>query len=224
MLQMKKSYFFILLIVIGLVSFFYLQSQTVVSTLNNPIMMNNTEQANSSNIDSAVFAAGCFWCVEVQFLQLNGVEKIISGYMGGTKENPTYTEVCTGNTGHAEVVKILYNPKEISYEELLAAFFWSHDPTQLNRQGNDIGTQYRSEIFYNTSEEQEKAKFYIQKLNEEKVYNQEVVTKISPVSTFYPAEAYHQNYYNLNPNQGYCQLVIKPKLEKFKKVFEKQLK
>lgn len=202
--------------------FWQLQSNNANNTqLSKPKMTKSTAQNSPSNIDSAVFAAGCFWCVEAQFLQLNGVEKIVSGYMGGTKENPTYPEVCTGTTGHAEVVKVYYNPQIITYDELLAAFFYAHDPTQYNRQGEDIGTQYRSEIFYNTQEECDKAKYYINKLNEEKVYERPIVTNVTAASVFYPAEDYHQNYYNLNPNQGYCQLVIKPKLEKFKRVFGK---
>ncbi|UUV20387.1 peptide-methionine (S)-S-oxide reductase MsrA [Paenimyroides aestuarii] len=174
--------------------------------------------------DTATFAAGCFWCVEEQFKQLNGVLSVTSGYTGGTLSNPTYEEVTSGNTGHAEACAIVFNPQVISYRELLQAFFVAHDPTQLNRQGNDIGTQYRSAIFYHNSEQKELAEFYINALNKEKAYNQPIVTEVSLFKTFYPAEEYHQNYYENNPDKAYCRLVIQPKLEKFKKVFKEQLK
>ncbi len=174
--------------------------------------------------DTATFAAGCFWCTEAQFLQLEGVNKVISGYTGGTVKNPTYKQVCTGKTGHAEAIQIIFNPNTISYDELLEAFFISHDPTQLNRQGNDVGTQYRSAIFYHNSEQKEKANYYIKKLTEENIYPKKIVTEVSPAGVYYVAEDYHQNYYALNKNQPYCQFVITPKLEKFKKVFKEKLK
>ncbi|GGZ30549.1 peptide methionine sulfoxide reductase MsrA [Echinicola pacifica] len=174
--------------------------------------------------ETATFAAGCFWCVEAQFLQLEGVSKVVSGYIGGHVKNPTYKQVSAGNTGHAEAIDITFDPSVISYEELLEAFFVAHDPTQLNRQGNDVGTQYRSAIFYHDQDQKEKAEFYIKRMNEEKVYPKNVVTEVAPYDTFYIAEDYHQNYYNLNKNQGYCQYVISPKLEKFKKVFKEKLK
>nr|WP_236252980.1 peptide-methionine (S)-S-oxide reductase MsrA [Echinicola sp. 20G] len=177
-----------------------------------------------AKMDTATFAAGCFWCTEAQFLQLEGVSKVVSGYTGGTVKNPTYKQVCTGNTGHAEAVSIIYDPSVISYDELLEAFFVSHDPTQLNRQGNDIGTQYRSAIFYHSPAQKEKAEYYIKKLNEENIYPKKIVTQVAPMKVFYVAEDYHQNYYNLNKEQGYCQFVITPKLEKFKKVFKDKLK
>lgn len=172
----------------------------------------------------ASFAAGCFWCVEAQFQQLEGVEKVESGYTGGHVANPTYKEVCTGTTGHAEACNITYDPSVISYDELLAAFFMSHDPTQLNRQGNDIGTQYRSGIYYHNETQKEKAEYYIKKLNEEKAYPNPIVTEVKPYGTFYKAEDYHQNYYNQNGEEGYCRMVIRPKLDKFKKVFAGKLK
>ncbi len=172
----------------------------------------------------ATFAAGCFWCVEAQFQQLKGVDTVVSGYTDGHVPNPTYKQVCTGTTGHAEACNITYDPSVISYDELLAAFFTSHDPTQLNRQGNDIGTQYRSGIYYHNAEQKEKAEYYIKKLNEEHAYNSPIVTEVKHYGTFYGAEDYHQNYYNENGNEGYCRMVIQPKLDKFKKVFAGKLK
>jgi peptide-methionine (S)-S-oxide reductase len=174
--------------------------------------------------EMATFAAGCFWCVEAQYQQLNGVKKVESGYIGGHVDNPTYKQVCTGETGHAEACNIYYDPAIISFDELLAAFWVAHDPTQLNRQGNDVGTQYRSAIFYHNDEQKKKAEEYKKKLNEEHAYNNDVVTEIVPYTKFYKAEDYHQNYYNNNPNQGYCQFVVKPKMDKFNKVFKDKLK
>lgn len=178
----------------------------------------------STELDTATFAAGCFWCTEVQFQQLQGVDTVISGYIGGKVKNPTYKQVTTGTTGHAEAVNIIYRPEIITYDELLEAFFVSHDPTQLNRQGNDIGTQYRSAIFYHNENEKEKAQYYIDRLNEEQAYDKPVVTTLERYEVFYPAEDYHRNYYILNPKQAYCQYVIAPKLDKFKKVFSNKLK
>lgn len=176
------------------------------------------------NRDTATFAAGCFWCVEVQFQQLAGVDTVISGYTGGQVKNPSYKQVTTGRTGHAEAVNIIYDPKKITYDELLEAFFVAHDPTQLNRQGNDVGTQYRSAIFYHNETEKERATFYIRRLNEEGAYEKEIVTTLEPYGVFYVAEDNHQNYYNLNPDNGYCQYVIRPKLDKFRKVFKEKIR
>lgn len=185
----------------------------------------NTKQTMNLNAENtAVFAAGCFWCVEAPLLELDGVDTVISGYIGGHVENPTYAQVCTGSTGHAEAVKITYDPNKISFDQLLEVFFLIHDPTQLNRQGNDVGTQYRSAIFPVSEEQSQKAKYYIQKLNQEKVYPNPIVTTIEELDVFYNAENYHQNYYALNPNEMYCRLVIKPKMEKFTKVFADRLK
>ena len=172
----------------------------------------------------ATFGAGCFWCTEAQFQQLEGVTKVESGYSGGMVDNPTYKQVCAGTTGHAEVTNVYYDPAKISFDELLAAFWVAHDPTQLNRQGNDVGTQYRSVVFYHNKEQKRKAEEYKQKLNEEKAYASDVVTEISPYTNFYKAEDYHQNYYNENGSQPYCVFVVKPKLDKFKKVFKDRLK
>jgi peptide-methionine (S)-S-oxide reductase len=182
------------------------------------------DQNNAKNLSVATFAAGCFWCTEAQFQQLQGVEKVESGYEGGHVKNPSYKDVCSGTTGHAEVCNITYDPSKISYDELLAAFWTSHDPTQLNRQGNDVGTQYRSAIFYHNEEQRKKAEEYKQKLNTEKAWDKPVVTEISPATTFYKAEDYHQNYYNQNGDQPYCTFVVGPKVEKFKKVFAGKLK
>lgn len=182
----------------------------------------STEQ--NKNLEIATFAAGCFWCVEAQYQQLDGVEKVESGYIGGHVDNPTYKQVCTGTTGHAEACNIYYNPEKITYDELLAAFWVAHDPTTLNRQGNDVGTQYRSAIFYHNEEQKQKAEEYKRRLNEEKAYDNPVVTEISPYTKFYVAEEYHQDYYNENGTQPYCVFVVKPKLDKFKKVFADKLK
>jgi len=170
------------------------------------------------------FAAGCFWCVEEQFKQLNGVISVTSGFTGGTVPNPSYEEVCTGTTGHAEACNIVYDPSKISYDELLAAFFVAHDPTQLNRQGHDVGTQYRSAIFYHNDNQKKLADFYIKRLNDEKAYSRKIVTEVVPYGAFYKAEDYHQDYYDNNKGAPYCQLVIKPKLDKFREVFKGKLK
>ena len=162
----------------------------------------------------AVFGAGCFWCVEAVFSQLTGVESVVSGYTGGFTENPTYESICTGSTGHAEVCKITYDSNIITYEDLLKVFFQTHDPTTLNQQGNDIGTQYRSAIFYTNETQKEIAKTYKEKLLQSNIYKNPIVTDIEPLDTFYAAEKYHQNYYRLNKEKPYCQFVIKPKLDK----------
>ncbi|HVI45812.1 MAG TPA: peptide-methionine (S)-S-oxide reductase MsrA [Chitinophaga sp.] len=182
------------------------------------------EVSNNTKVEKATFGGGCFWCTEAQFQYLDGVIKVESGYAGGNVPNPTYEQVCEGNTGHAEVIQVTYDPAKVSYEELLEAFWTSHDPTQLNRQGNDVGTQYRSVIFYHNPEQKEKAEFYKKKLQESGAYDKPIVTEIAPLTTFYKAENYHQDYYNLNGSQPYCTYVIKPKLEKFKKVFKDHLK
>ena len=183
-----------------------------------------TSHATGHKTEIATFGAGCYWCTEAQFQMLKGVDKVESGFTGGHVDNPTYREVCNGTTGHAEVCNITYDPAIISFDELLAAFWTCHDPTQLNRQGNDVGTQYRSAIFYHNEEQHQKAEEYKKKLNDEKAWDKPVVTEIAPFKVFYKAENYHQNYYNQNGEQGYCQFVVKPKVEKFKKVFKEKLK
>lgn len=182
------------------------------------------KEGKKSNMETATFGAGCFWCVEAVFQRVKGVEKVVSGYSGGARKNPTYEQVCTGTTGHAEVCQITFDTTVVKYEELLEIFWMVHDPTQLNRQGNDIGTQYRSVIFYHSEEQRKIADYFRKKLNESKAYSNPIVTEISPIAEFYPAEDYHQNYFNQNPGQGYCQFVVKPKVDKFKKVFHSKLK
>ena len=175
-------------------------------------------------MEIATFAGGCFWCTEAVFLEIKGVEKVVSGYIGGKTKNPTYKDICTGETGHAEAIQITFNPNEVAYEDLLEVFFATHDPTTLNRQGADVGTQYRSEIFYHSEAQKTKAENYIQLLEKEKLYDKKIVTKVSSASVFYNAEEYHQNYYNQNSSQGYCQMVIAPKLEKLRKYYKSKLK
>lgn len=172
----------------------------------------------------ATLAAGCFWCVEAVFQKLKGVEKVESGYMGGTLKNPTYKEVCTGQTGHAEVCQISFNPTIISFEELLEVFWKTHDPTTLNRQGGDIGTQYRSAVFYHDAAQKQIAENILNDLSQSGAYNAPIVTSFEEVSVFYKAENYHQDYFNLNGHNPYCQMVVKPKVEKFMKVFSDRIK
>ncbi|MFA7289792.1 MAG: peptide-methionine (S)-S-oxide reductase MsrA [Melioribacteraceae bacterium] len=170
------------------------------------------------------FGTGCFWCTEAIFERLKGVESVVSGYAGGEVFNPTYQQVCSGSTGHAEVCQIEYDPKVISFDELLEVFWKTHDPTTLNRQGNDVGTQYRSVIFYHDEEQKEIAENYITKLDSAKIFIDPIVTEVSPFKNFFPAEKYHQDYYNNNTFQGYCAFVITPKVEKFEKIFKDKLK
>ena len=192
----------------------------------------NTQQNNMSETiipaglatDTATFATGCFWCTEAIFQELKGVLKVTSGYSGGTVVKPSYEEVCSGNTGHAECLQIVYDPKVISFDELLEVFWESHDPTTLNRQGNDVGTQYRSAIFYHNAEQKQKAEHYKAELEKNKAYENPIVTEITPFSHFYAAENYHQDYYRLHGSQPYCTFVIRPKVEKFEKVFKDKLK
>lgn len=182
------------------------------------------EATNNTKLEKATFGGGCFWCTEALFQYLDGVTKVTSGYSGGDIANPSYEAVCGGTTGHAEVIQVTYDPAKITYDQLLEAFWQSHDPTQLNRQGNDVGTQYRSVIFYHNDEQRKEAEFYKEKLQQSGAYDKPVVTEISPLKNFYKAEDYHQNYYNQNGSQPYCSYVIRPKLEKFRKVFKEHLK
>lgn len=178
----------------------------------------------NSNLELATFGAGCFWCVEAIFQRVDGVEKVVSGYSGGEVKNPSYKEVCNGNTGHAEVCQLSYDPNEVSFEELLEIFWQTHDPTTLNRQGNDVGTQYRSVIFYHNESQKELAKQYKTELDKAGIYNDPIVTEIAPFDKMYIAEDYHQNYFNENGSQPYCSFVIQPKVDKFKKVFKDKMK
>ncbi len=172
----------------------------------------------------ATFGGGCFWCTEAVFAELKGVSKVESGYSGGAKANPTYKEICTGLTGHAEVIQITYDPSVLDFEDLLEVFFATHDPTTLNRQGADVGTQYRSVIFYHTLKQKQKSKYVIQALNEQNIFNNPIVTEVSAFDKYYPAEDYHQDYFANNENQPYCRAVIGPKMDKFKKLFKEKLK
>jgi peptide-methionine (S)-S-oxide reductase len=207
---MKKTFQLVLFLLAGLPAF------AKAGTCNNP--------PKAKGLDTATFATGCFWCTEAKFQQIEGVKKVVSGFAGGHVANPSYKLVCTGTTGHAETCNIIYDPTKVSYDELLAAFFVAHDPTQLNRQGNDLGTQYRSAIFYHNAAQKQKAEYYIKTLNAQKVYPNPIVTQINPYTVFYKAEDYHQNYFNQNGDQPYCKYVIQPELEKFRAVFKGKLK
>ena len=169
--------------------------------------------------DTATFGGGCFWCLDGAFRQLRGVEKVVSGYAGGRRPNPTYEQVCTGLTGHAEVVQITFDPDVISYRDLLGVLFTIHDPTTLNRQGNDVGTQYRSVIFHHSPEQERAAREVIAELEAEKVYDSAIVTEVAPLTQFYPAEDYHQDYFSRNPQQPYCAAVVAPKVAKVRKYY-----
>ena len=182
-------------------------------------------QVSDQQLDTAYFANGCFWCTEAIFEQLNGVKSAVSGYTGGQTKNPTYKEVCTGETGHAECLQITYDPKQISFDELLEVFWETHDPTTLNRQGNDIGTQYRSGIFYVNDEQKQKSEKYKTELDKSGAFDNPIVTEITAFSKFYRAENYHQEYFENNENNNpYCKVVIRPKVDKFRKVFKDKLK
>ncbi|MFZ2429782.1 MAG: peptide-methionine (S)-S-oxide reductase MsrA [Lutibacter sp.] len=184
-----------------------------------------TKKLNMSDkLEIATLANGCFWCTEAIFQRLNGVEKVTSGYSGGKVKNPTYNDVTSGETGHAEVIQIQFNPSVITFQEILDVFFATHDPTTLNRQGYDVGTQYRSAIFYHSTAQKEVAETFIKALTEAKVFDKKIVTEVTPFEAFYEAESYHQNYYNNNKNQGYCIAVINPKLDKFIKKYKDKLK
>jgi len=207
-------------VLIGLaVSLIYLSLFKAGAEINNQLI-NKKEQ----KMAQATFGSGCFWCTEAFFQRLKGVEKVVSGYSGGKIKNPTYREVCSGKTGHAEVIQVTYNPEIISYKALLEVFWKTHDPTTLNQQGNDVGTQYRSVIFYHDQDQENQAKHYKQELDKAGIFAGPIVTEISPYETFFAADDYHQNYYNSNANQPYCNIVITPKLEKFEKVFKEILK
>ncbi|MBK0380452.1 peptide-methionine (S)-S-oxide reductase MsrA [Mucilaginibacter segetis] len=178
----------------------------------------------AQNIQKITFGSGCFWCTEAIFQNVKGVSKVESGYMGGHTQNPTYMEICNGDTGHAEVISLEYDADAVSFEELLLVFFKTHNPTTLNRQGNDVGTQYRSAIFYYTDEQKQQAEAMVKKLTDEQVFDKPIVTEITPASEFYKAEDYHQNYFSDNPMKPYCAFVIQPKLNKFAKEFTEKLK
>ncbi|ULH15914.1 peptide-methionine (S)-S-oxide reductase MsrA [Deinococcus sp. KNUC1210] len=177
-----------------------------------------------SESQTVIVAGGCFWCTEAVFLDLNGVQKVESGYIGGTVPNPTYEQVCTGRTGHAEAIRVTFDPALVSRRDLLGIFFATHDPTQLNRQGHDVGTQYRSAVFYQSDEEKQEAQSLIDELTRDQVFDAPIVTTLEPATSFYSAEAYHQNYYAQNKLQPYCMAVITPKVSKFRKQFSDRLR
>jgi peptide-methionine (S)-S-oxide reductase len=179
---------------------------------------------SNAGVEIATLAGGCFWCLEAVYDQLRGVEDVVSGYSGGTVPDPTYKQVCTGTTGHAEVVQITFDPSVISFRDLLEVFFTIHDPTTLNRQGDDVGTQYRSAIFYHTPEQKATAEQVIQELTAAHLWNAPIVTEVAPFQAFYPAEDYHQQYFANNPDQGYCRMVVAPKVAKFRKQHLARLK
>lgn len=193
------------------------QPSTTTTTTNFQMEMND------SNLETITLGAGCFWCVEAVFTELKGIRSVTSGYMGGHVKNPAYREVCNGTTGHAEVAQLVYDPVEVSIAGILEVFWQTHDPTTMNRQGADVGTQYRSAIFYHTEEQRRIAENYKAKLDASGAFRGPIVTEIVGASTFYPAEDHHQDYYSRNGEQGYCQMVIRPKLEKFRKVFADRL-
>ena len=205
------------------ISMFFLSS-SCQQTKTPPIHMSDAIIPKGTKTETATFGTGCFWCTEAIFQELKGVLKVTSGYSGGQTVNPSYEEVCSGSTGHAECLQIVYDPSIISYEELLEVFWESHDPTSLNRQGNDVGTQYRSAIFYHDEAQKQKAEHYKAELSKSGAYDKPIVTEITAFTKFYPAEDYHQQYFNNHGSQPYCYLVIRPKVEKFEKVFKNKLK
>ncbi|GGK50940.1 MULTISPECIES: peptide-methionine (S)-S-oxide reductase MsrA [Flavobacteriaceae] len=207
-----KKYFLALIIV----------NFSIISVIGQSIKLTNTK--SMTTIETATVANGCFWCTEAIFQLLNGVESVTSGYTGGTLKNPTYNEVITGRTGHAEAIQIKFDTSKISFIEILEVFFSTHDPTTLNKQGYDVGTQYRSAIFYNSETQKKEAEEFIKVLSEAKVFENPIVTEVTKLDVFYIAENYHQNYYNNNKTQGYCVAVINPKLEKFLKQFKSIIK
>jgi len=216
---MNRNNIIISLLFIGILCFLGCREKdTNAQIKENGVMMDTT------GLQTATFGSGCFWCTEAIFERVKGVVKVESGYSGGTVENPTYEEVCTGKTGHAEATQITFKPDVVSYAELLKVFWKTHDPTTLNRQGNDVGTQYRSVIFYHNDEQKKLAEKYKKELDESGAWDKPIVTEISPFINFYKAENYHQDYFENNPSQPYCSFVIAPKVEKFEKVFKDLLK
>lgn len=196
----------------------------IILFLSLTMMGQNSSKKIASNLETITLGGGCYWCIEAIYENLTGVKAVVSGFSGGKIANPSYEAVCTGKTGHAEVVQITFDKNLTNLDEILKVFFTVHDPTTLNRQGADVGTQYRSVIFYRTEEQRKTAHDIINTLNANKVYNNPIVTKVDPLKNFYEAKDYHQDYYQYNKNQPYCRLVIQPKLEKFEKVFKDRLK
>lgn len=217
----KLQWPFSLLLVFCLMACNAKTNNNALNNVSNKINMNDS----NSNRDTATFAGGCFWCIETTMARLKGVDTVISGYTGGKTKDPTYREVCTGFTGHAEAVQIIYNPQIVDYNTLLTVFFTMHDPTTLNRQGHDIGTQYRSAIFYNSQQQKDSAEAFIKKLTDEKIFENPIVTEVQPLGVYYNAEDYHQDYYNQNRlENSYCTAVIDPKVSKLRQTFSHLLK
>lgn len=192
--------------------------------MNNPLILPKTELVCPDGLDVILLGGGCFWCTEAVFLRLEGVKGVIPGYAGGIVEQPSYEAICTGRTGHAEVIQVIFDPKQIGLETLLAVFWATHDPTTLNRQGADLGPQYRSAVFYLKEAQRDLASNLKDKLMQSGIYSSAIVTEITPFSNFYPAEAYHHNYYALHEQQPYCQYVVRPKVEKLQQLFKNLLK
>ena len=207
-----------------LLSLFACGQQKATTQSKNSTKIPKTTMTTDTKFETATLGAGCFWCVEAVFQRLEGVEKVVSGYSGGFVENPTYRAVCDGTTGHAEVCQVTFDPKKLSFQDLLEVFFATHDPTTPNQQGNDKGTQYRSSIFYRSPEQKATAEKVIKVLNEQKAFPNPIVTEVTDFNNFYGAEDYHQNYYNQNSSEGYCRVIIAPKVEKLKKIFKEKLK
>jgi methionine-S-sulfoxide reductase len=206
------------------ISIFAAVSLAVMGDHKDSAMRGEEVMNSTGKKEVATLAGGCFWCLEAVYNDLRGVEKVVSGYSGGRVANPTYEEVCRGKTGHAEVVQITFDPQVISFKELLEVFFTIHDPTTLNRQGADVGTQYRSAIYYHSPEQKEVADKVIGDITAAKIWKDQIVTEVTKLDVFYPAEEYHQQYYERNPNQGYCRMVIEPKVIKFRRQFMPKLK
>lgn len=206
--------------ILGIILLSFISCTNAQKPIEKKVVMENNHKGDVV----ITLGGGCFWCTEALFQRLEGVDTVISGYMGGSVKNPSYRQVCTGQTGHAEVIQIFYKPEKIALSEILEVFFTTHDPTTLNRQGADTGTQYRSVIFYENEEQKSIAKSIIAEIDQAKVFTNKIVTEVSPASVFYPAEEEHQNYYNLNGNQPYCSIVIAPKIEKLEKLFKNKLK
>jgi peptide-methionine (S)-S-oxide reductase len=218
--QLKKMQKTILFIFSALLSLTSCANKKSINQMNETLTSPNT----MLNMDTVTFGTGCFWCTEAIFQQVEGVFSVVSGYSGGGVENPTYEQVCSGVTGHAECLNIVFDSSKVSYDQLLEIFWKTHDPTTLNRQGNDIGTQYRSVIFFRNDKQKKTAQEYMTALDKSGAFSRPIVTTLEPMSVFYPAEKYHQNYYNQNGSQPYCQYVIRPKVEKFEKVFKSKMK
>jgi peptide-methionine (S)-S-oxide reductase len=200
------------------------QAQGQLQTSQFTVEPASISASEAQSLDTATFAGGCFWCVEAVFERVKGVKSVVSGYSGGDKPNPTYQEVAAGRTNYAESVQVYYDPEEVTYQELLEVFFGTHDPTQLNRQGPDVGKQYRSEVFYHDQSQQEMARNYMEELSRSGKYDDEIVTRLSALEKFYVAEDYHQNYYEHNPNDRYIVNIAVPKIKKFKKNYPNMLK